>query len=359
MRALPLPVFRVTKRSQTGRSSGVHPSGKICKTVTNRSKLISALLGLAVLSTAFINQSAALAAESTAPTRPKIGLALGGGGTRGIAHIAVLRVLEKNHIPIDCIAGTSMGAIVGGLYCAGLTPDEIETFFRNKTMVRSYDTVPIPVRVSLIPLFLLPHVLFHAYDGLYRGHRFAKYIDHRVPAQNRLIENFKIPFKAVCSNLIDGKPASVESGDLGTAVQASSAIPGLRKPVIVGDKLLVDGGVVANLPVDECRKMGADIVIAVDVDEELGTIERDHFRHLGTVPYRCLNMHLSAIDAPQLANADVRIHPDVAGIELLSRNIKDMDMALVSGQKATEEAIPIIKEMIDKKLANTAGGAGS
>ena len=292
----------------------------------------------------------AFAADS--PRRPRIGLALGGGGTRGIAHIAVIRALEKANIPIDCVAGTSMGAIVGGLYCAGLTTDEIETAFRAKAMIRSYDTVPIPVRVSLIPIFFVPHLVgWHPYDGLYRGNRFAKHISALVPEARQNIENLKIPFWAVASNLLDGAPYAIKKGDLGKALQASSAIPGLRRPVALQDKLLVDGGVVANLPVDYCRAMGADIVIAVDVDEHLGTIDEAHFRKIGSVSYRCLNMHLSAVDKPQLSAADVVVHPDVSGIALLSHAIKDMDLALVEGDKATRQAIPLIQEVIEKELA--------
>jgi NTE family protein len=297
------------------------------------------------------NQINVIRPVSAERPRPKIGLALGGGGTRGIAHLAVIRVLQKYGIPIDCIAGTSMGAIVGGLYCAGLCPDEIEKFFHDKTMVRSYETVPIPVRVALVPIFILPHMLFHAYDGMYRGNKFAKYINERVSPENRQIENLKIPFVAVCSNLLDGGPAVVSKGNLGRALQASSAIPGLRKPVIIGDTLLLDGGVVANVPVRQCRAMGADIVIAVDVDEELVRLPKKHFRKIGTALYRCLNMHLSTIDAPQIAEADIVIHPDVAGIELLSSAIKDMNLAVLEGDKAAEQAIPAIQEKINKKLA--------
>ena len=290
-------------------------------------------------------------ADETA-RRPRIGLALGGGGTRGIAHISVLRQLEKEGIPIDCVAGTSMGAIVGGLYCAGLTPDEIEKAFRAKAFIRSYDTVPIPVRVSLIPLFFVPHLFgWHPYDGLYRGNRFAHHIDRLAAANDKNIEDFKVPFCAVASNLLDGMPYAINKGNLGRALQASSAIPGLRRPVPLQGQLLVDGGVVANLPVEYCRAMGADIVIAVDVDEELGHIPEHHFRKIGSVSYRCLNMHLAAIDRPQLHEADVVIHPDVAGIQLLARDIKDMDMALDEGDKAARQAIPLIHQAIDRELA--------
>lgn len=296
--------------------------------------------------------SAAAATGDPAPRRPRIGLALGGGGTRGIAHIAVLRALEREHIPIDCIAGTSMGAIVGGMYCAGMTPDQIEAVFRSKSFVRSYDTVPIPVRVALIPLFFVPHLFgYHPYDGLYRGNRFANHINDIVPAEHQQIEAMRIPFCAVASNLLDGRPVAIRSGSVGRAIQASSAIPGLRRPVLWQDKLMVDGGVVNNLPVDECRSLGADIVIAVNVDEDLGNIAPSHFRRIGSVGYRCLNMHLSAIDRQQLQNADLEIHPDVSGIALLSREVKDMDLALVEGEKATTKVIPLIHQLIDKQLA--------
>lgn len=284
--------------------------------------------------------------------RPRIGLALGGGGTRGIAHIAVLKTLAEAGIPIDCISGTSMGAIVGGLYAAGLTPAEIEKMFRNKSMIRSYDTVPIPMRVGLIPLFFPAHMAgYHPYDGLYRGNRFAHYIDNAVGPKHCNIESTKIPFCAVASNLLDGLPATISTGSLGRALQASSAIPELRRPLYWQGKLLVDGGIVANLPVEQCRAMGADIVIAVNVDEDLGHLDPKQFHKIFSVPYRCLNMHLSRIDLPQQQLADLVIHPDVNGIALLSRSLKDMDIALKEGEKATTEALPKIQDYINKKLA--------
>lgn len=291
--------------------------------------------------------------------RPRIGLALGGGGTRGIAHVTVIRTLVKNGIPIDCIAGTSMGAIVGGLYCAGVSTDEIERIFRGKAFVRSYDTVPIPVRLSLIPLFFVPHLFgYHPYDGLYRGNRFCNYMDSSVDPTRRNIEDLKIPFHAVAANLVDGRPYVISSGNLGRALQASSAVPGLRRPVEIDGALLVDGGVLANLPVQECRAMGADIVIAVNVDEQLGTVPARHFRKIGSVGYRCLNMHLTAIDTPAVNSADIVIHPDVAGIKLLSRSVKDMDMAFVEGAKATELSIPQIKRLIETKEASLKAESG-
>jgi NTE family protein len=297
----------------------------------------------------------AIESQKRPNTRPKVGLALGGGGTRGVAHVSVLRVLEKEGIPIDFIAGTSMGAIVGGLYAAGRTPDEIELMFKNKSMLHSYDTVPIPVRVALIPVFYVPHLLgHHPYDGLYRGNKFARFIENQVPPERRKLENLKIPFVAVASNLLDGKAYAISTGNIGKAIQSSSAIPALRRPVEWQGKLFVDGGVVDNLPVAQCRAMGADIVIAVNVDESIAPVPTKDFRKIGSVGFRCLNMNLATMDKPQSENADVVIHPDVDGIALLSRKDKDIQKALDSGIKAATDALAAIRAEINKKSIQTA-----
>lgn len=287
--------------------------------------------------------------------RPRIGLALGGGGTRGIAHLGVLKVLEDEGIHIDCIAGTSMGAIVGGLWAAGLSADDVRKICFSKSFVRSFDTIPIAARVALIPVFFIPHLVgYHPYDGLYRGNKFRNFLNNCVSLNEQQVDKLKIPFVAVASNLVDGKQFVIKEGNLGRAVQASSAVPQLRRPVFWNENaLLVDGGLTCNVPVTECRALGADIVIAVDVDEALGHIKPDHFRKIGSVAYRALNMHLSQIDDPQIRDADIVIHPDVNGIELLSRKKKDMDDAVNEGTKATKEAIPSIRAEIDKKLCNT------
>lgn len=291
----------------------------------------------------------------TSARRPRIGLALGGGGTRGIAHLGVLKVLEDEGIHVDCISGTSMGAIVGGLYAAGLSADNVKEICFGKAFLHSFDTIPIAARVSLIPIFFIPHLFgYHPYDGLYRGNKFRNFLNNCVSLNDRQVDKLKIPFVAVASNLVDGKQFVIKEGNLGRAMQASSAVPQLRRPVFWNENaLLVDGGLTCNLPVAECRALGADIVIAVDVDEELGHIKPDHFRKIGSVAYRALNMHLAQIDEPQARDADILIHPDVNGIELLSRKKCDMDDAVLEGTKATKEAIPSIRAEIDKKLCNT------
>ena len=201
---------------------------------------------------------AAEAVRETAPARLKVTLALGGGGTRGAAHIGVIRVLEQEHVPIDCIVGTSMGAIVGGLFAAGVSVDQIEKQMLNSKMLHAFETVPIPVRVAIIPITILPRLLgLRPYDGLYKGNKFRKFLLHQVPESRRNIEDLKMPFAAVCSNLIDAKAVAISSGNLGKAIQASSAIPFLRKPVAYGNQgLYVDGALEANLPVQQAKDLG-------------------------------------------------------------------------------------------------------
>lgn len=283
-------------------------------------------------------------AEHAAVKRPRIGLALGGGGTRGYAHIGVLRVLEREAIPIDFVAGTSMGAIVGGMYCAGLTADQIQEKMLSKSFASSYYTVPIPVRVAAIPIFFIPHLFgYHPYDGLYVGNKFAKHMNNSVPATRRDIEELQVPFCAVASNLLDAKPYAIKHGNLGRAIQASSAVPMLRRPVAIDDKLFVDGGIEANLPCKQAKEMGADIVIGVDVDETFQEEKEKEFRKILSVPHRVVSMLLSKVDEDQVKTADVIIQPDVNGIHLLSSKPVDGLKAIKAGELAATNALPQIR----------------
>ena len=283
---------------------------------------------------------------------PIVALVLGGGGPRGAAHLGVLRVLEREHIPVDMIVGTSMGAIFGGLYCAGLSPDKIEEI-SDKHMAKAYYTVPIPLRVALIPVLYLPHLFgYHPYDGLYRGNKFAKWLDHSVPEAHSDISQFHPKFAAVAANLLDGKAVTITEGDLGRALQASSAIPFLRRPVLLQNKLLVDGGILANLPVKQARELGADLIIAVDVDETFNPpADPDAFRKIGSVPPRVVSMILAKVDQEQVTEADVHFQPDVNGISLLSKKSADAHKAMAAGEAAAMTALPEIRRKIAEKIS--------
>jgi NTE family protein len=281
------------------------------------------------------------------PARPKIGLALGGGGARGAAHVPVIRALEKEGIKFDYIAGTSIGAVVGGLYAAGVSLDDMEDEFENGKLMRNFMTVSLAVRIAVSPVLLMPRVFgSKEYDGLYRGNKFRKYLVRGLSCHDMNIEDLKIPFAAISLNLLDGKPYMIRKGNLGFAMQASSAVPGLRKPVEIGDYLFVDGGVLCNLPVKQVREMGADFVIAVNIDQPFNEAKKEEFRKIGSVTTRMLNWDLWDMDRPQADLADITIHPDTSNVSLISTKKADALKCAKAGEKAVQEALPILREKL-------------
>lgn len=284
--------------------------------------------------------------------KPVVALVLGGGGTRGAAHVGVLRVLERENIKPDMVVGTSMGAIVGGFYCAGVSIDQIEARFRDTSLMKHFMTVSIPVRILVAPVMLLPRLFVHPYDGLYAGGRFRKFLYSLLPDDEKKIEDLKLPFAAIAVNLLDGNVHALTSGSLAHAMQASSAVPSLRKPVEIGDYLFCDGAMIENVPVGEARRLGAEVVIAVNVDEQWETKEKDHFRRIGSVAKRIVGLKLYNMDRILTEKADVTIHPVTTGISLISRNRKDAAKAIESGVKAAEQAIPAIRKAIETQAGN-------
>lgn len=285
--------------------------------------------------------------------RPKIGLALGGGGMRSAACVGVLKVLDDEGISVDVLVGSGMGAVVGGLYSAGVTPNHIEEQFTEKKLMSAYLTIPLKLRMLIIPLFYTPRLVgIEPYDGLYRGKKFAAYLNKQVPETERNIEDLKVPFGAVAVNLLDGNTVTISKGNLGKALQASAAIPALRKPVKLSDGihegLYVDGGVLVNIPVTEAKKLGADIVIAVSVDESIGAVTEKDFHKIGSVSHRVITLHFKKVDANQLAQADYVIRPNVDGIGMVSTKSSQAKRAVQSGEMAARSAIPAIRELIEE-----------
>ncbi len=217
--------------------------------------------------------------DSTSSDRPRVGLVLGGGGARGAAHIGVLRELERMRIPIDAIAGTSMGAVVGGLYASGMSaaeleqlvvemdwadamsdePDRSDLRFRRKQDARDF---PIDLDIGLergrpnLPL------------GLVQGQKLDLILRNLTLHVSHIkdFDKLPIPFRAIASDIETGEMHVMGRGDLALAIRASMSVPAALAPVRVDGHLLVDGGLVGNLPVDIVREMGVDVVIAVDVE---------------------------------------------------------------------------------------------
>lgn len=218
--------------------------------------------------------------------RPRIGLALGGGGARGGAHVGVLKVLERMHIPVDYIAGTSMGAVVGGLHASGVSPERIEMEMRgldwNDVLAdrTPYHDLVWRRKVDEGAYLLDIEIGLHDWKlrfptGLRAGQKLGYEIQaYLLPvADVKDFDELPIPFRAVATDIETGDAVILDHGDLSEAILASMTIPGVFAPVSRDGKLLVDGGMASNLPVEVVRAMGADIVIVVDVGTPLASQE--------------------------------------------------------------------------------------
>ncbi|CAJ0690043.1 Outer membrane protein assembly factor BamA [Ralstonia edaphis] len=245
--------------------------------------VLTAFAAMAMLSPAVHGQTAAAPTQPNAEaTRPRIGLVLSGGGARGYAHIGVLKMLERMRIPVDVIAATSMGAVVGGLYASGMRADALEqklsqvdlsdiAFDRN-------DRAKLPQSLREDD-FQYPIGLSAGYGdgklklptGLVQGNRLLALLKNWTAQwpDNIAFSHLPIPFKAMATDLATGDGVILDHGSLPLAMRASMAVPGLFAPIEVGGRTLVDGGLVSNLPVQLARDMGADIIIAVNIGSDL------------------------------------------------------------------------------------------
>ena len=225
-----------------------------------------------------------LATATSQAERPRIGLVLGGGGARGAAHIGVLRELERHRVPIDAIAGTSMGAIVGGLYASGMSPDELEELVVTMDWVdalsdeapredlsfrRKQDDAQYPINLELGLRgrdLILPM-------GVIEGQKLDLILRELTIDVSHIsdFDDLPIPFRAIATDIERGEAYVMGQGDLAQAIRASMSVPGVFAPLRMNDRLLVDGGIVGNLPVNIIRQMDVDIIIAVDVEFPLYT----------------------------------------------------------------------------------------
>ena len=247
---------------------------------------LALLLVCSSLQTNAADTEQAISAEQSDSDRPKIGLVLSGGGARGFAHIGVLKVLEENNVPVDYIVGTSMGSIVGALYAIGLTPEEIEHGVRNIAWDKVFDDFAYRHyknfrRKSDDFSFFNIHRVGITSDGLQlspgliEGQQIELALDRLGYPGFHIddYDNFRIPYRAVATDIETGDPVIISNGNIARAMRASMSIPGALPPIKIDGKLLVDGGIANNIPVDVAREMGADIVIVVDISAPLADQE--------------------------------------------------------------------------------------
>ncbi len=255
------------------------------------------------------------------PPRPRVGLALGGGAARGIAHIGVLEVLEEHAIPIDCIAGTSAGAIAGGLYAAGLSPA------RMRELVQQ-------LRWREITKFTLPKM------GLLDFDRITAWIEEEcLEGRSVAFQELRIPFAAVAADITTGELVAIAEGRLADALRASSSVPGIFTPMEYRGRLLVDGGILNNLPASVARRLGADYVIAVDLLPP-GIIG-------GKRPQNVMELTLTAIYMLMRSThndglrADRVIQPAIGHVSLI--DLGRVEELIQAGRKAALALIPQIR----------------
>ena len=289
--------------------------------------------------------------------RAKIGLVLSGGGARGFAHIGALKVLEENNVPIDYVVGTSMGSIIGGLYATGLTPEEIEhgvngidwkkvfKDFANRDY-RSFRRKQDDYDFFNINRIGITDEGLQIAPGLIEGQQIEIALD-RLAYPGFHIQNFdelRIPYRAIATDIASGEAFIIKDGNLARAMRASMSVPGALPPITIDGKLLVDGGIANNIPIDVIRKMGADIIIVVDVSSPLLTKKEikssvDVTGQLTTI----LTRRFADAQLETLTEKDVLIVP---GANDITSSDFDRHIELVkAGRLAAEEKISSIKKL--------------
>ncbi len=288
--------------------------------------------------------------------RQRIGLVLSGGGAKGAAHIGVLEVLEKNRIPVDIVTGTSMGAYVGGMYAMGLTAKEVKrrTFNvewqdgyldraeRNDLTLRrkqQSDTYQLHTDIGLDL-----NGEFKSRPGAFQGQGFAKIlreVTDNLPSLTSF-DQLAIPYRSVATDIASVTPVILSSGHLATAMQASMTVPGALKPVHLDGKLLVDGGVVNNMPVNVAQALGADVIIAVDLRDNLMP-SKELNSALNIVAQLTTFMTNASADAQKalMDQRDVYLQPDVTF--MTAADFDQMKKAYLAGKKVAELALPKLR----------------
>ncbi|WP_236872141.1 patatin-like phospholipase family protein [Burkholderia stabilis] len=287
--------------------------------------------------------------------RPSIGLVLSGGGARGYAHLGVLKVLEENRIPVDCIAGTSMGAVVGGLYASGMAANDMQKRLSEVNLADiAFDVVD---RADLPQTSREDERLYingltlgfgkngvKAPVGLVQGNRLQALLadwTSSVPT-NQPFDRLPIPYRAVATDLQTGQMVVLDHGSLPLAIRASMAMPGLFAPAEINGRALVDGGLVSNLPVDTARQMGANVVIAVDIGSQLRPLDAlaspaDVMQQMVGILIR---QNVSA-QRQQITANDVLLTPALGSLSFT--DFQNAHQAISAGEAAATAALPSLK----------------
>lgn len=268
-------------------------------------------------------------AEPPIVEEPIVALVLGGGAAKGFAHVGVIKALEAHEIKPDMVVGTSAGSVVAALFAAGYDGFDLQriSLAMDETTVRDW---------------ILPN------RGFIRGDALQNFINEAV--QNRDIQTLNRKLAVVATDLQTGEPMVFQSGNTGMAVRASSSVPGIFRPVKIGTREFVDGGLVSPVPVKVARELGADIVIAVNISE---IPQQSEVKDTVDILLQTFTIMGHVIASQELAEADVVISPDIS--ELKSTSFDSRNYAIIEGEKAGLAAVPLIKEKIESFYAAQTG----
>ena len=303
-------------------------------------------------------------AVSADAQRPKIGLVLGGGGAKGAAEIGALKVLEECDIVPDYIAGTSIGSILGGLYAVGYRSKELDALFRSQEWLslltdrqQEFRNDPLREQDGVVYIFGFPvsrkkkqeKDKSPALVGVLNGDEVTALLDSMTHRPYEVqFDSLPIPFRAVTVDINGPTEIVLDHGVLSRAMRASMAIPGVYKPVRWGAWTLVDGGMLNNLPVDVVRAMGADIVIAIDVnneDHDTRDFSLSEMLGIGGI----LDWLVSRPDWKKTnenrANADILIRPNMEGYDVMSFSLESIERMIALGEQAARRQVHALRSV--------------
>ncbi len=297
--------------------------------------------------------SAAVAVERAQRPAPKFALTLAGGGARGAAHVGVLKVLEREGLRPDFVCGNSIGAMIGGLYAAGVPVSEIErlvlsgdfrkAFFPHN---RKLKTITYGAKYSLARL-----LLFKPGIGIYSGKSLSNFVEKNLPEGVTNIENMPIQFAASAVDLLTTKTVWLTKGGIGEAIRASNSVPGFFRPVKVGEQVLVDGGLRANLPTEIAEAHGAPIVVAVRLQAYLEPVNQKEYDTILDYGDRLTSILLAEAETRGASKADVVIQPNLPWMRITTYRTKELEMAIKEGEAAATKMLPQLKALTRERSA--------
>ena len=264
-----------------------------------------------------------LKVEPLPKSLPKVALVLGGGAAKGFAHVGVIRVLEKEKIPIDMIVATSVGALVGAIYASEMDSFQLEW---------------LAYQISKDDIF--DFSILYSKLGPVQGEKLEEFLKTKL--KTKRLEDLKLPLYPVATDLMTGETVTPTKGSIARAVRASSAIPGVFVPVQFAGRTLIDGGVTNNLPIDIARQKGADIVIAVNLSRDVKSVQVDSVIDIILQSIEIMGKELLKY---KRLGAEILIEPQVGDVGMLDFSQKKK--CIEEGMKAAQAALPQIRQKIE------------